>query len=122
MASSELRKLVEKKKKREESPEPSPHKKTYLDSLDDPEALLGRRITPGYEPQEDFLNKSGRKILRTESGKQTPPVGSKNERSRAAFPLPETSFHLRMMSLKRVTSTFNNQYVPTVGLLCNRPN
>jgi hypothetical protein len=138
MASSELRKLVEKqqpvKKDKSSDDEDSsvnksatPPKRTLFDfareNNEDPDIfLLGRRDSPskGNEGQgsmrlTDLLGKSSKK-LKTEaksSGKLSPHRKQREGRaSRALMVLPETTYHLRFISSKRVNSPFGNASIP----------
>jgi hypothetical protein len=138
MASSELRKLVEKqhppKKDKDSDDEASfkntsstPPKRTLLDfareNAEDPDIfLLGRRESPTKGPEgqspmrlTDLLGKSSKK-LKTEvksSAKLSPSRKPREGRSsRALMVLPEPTYHLRFISSKRVNSPFGNAYIP----------
>lgn len=138
MASSELRKLVEKqqppKKDKDSDDEDSqrnrsttPPKRTLLDfareNNEDPDIfLLGRRDSPsrGHDGQSpmrltDLLGKSSKK-LKTEaksSGKLSPSRKPREGRGgRSLMVLPEPTYHMRFISSKRVNSPFGNAFVP----------
>lgn len=138
MASSELRKLVEKQQpaKRDKSSDEddssfnkssTPPKRTLLDfarenNEDHDIFLLGRRESPSRGPEgqspmrlTDLLGKSSKKLkAEVKSSAKLSPVRKPRDgrSSRALMVLPETTYHLRFISSKRVNSPFGNAVVP----------
>lgn len=146
MASSELRKLIEKKPQTKkakgsdtESPflerSSTPPKRNILDFARDNDEnsdtfVLGRRESPRHNDSSspmrltDLLGKSSKK-LKSEaksSGKLSPSTrfhkGREESRpKRALMPLPDFNFHLRFISSKRTGSQFGNAHIPCLPTL-----
>ena len=146
MASSELRKLIEKKpntrRTKDSKPDSplferssTPPKRNIIDFARDNDEnsdtfVLGRRESPRHNDSSspmrltDLLGKSSKK-LKSEaksSGKLSPPHRTQKGRDdsrqkRALMALPDFNFHLRFISSKRVGSQFGNSHVPCLPTL-----
>ena len=131
--SNELRKLIEKKPKKKTTERDresgSPQKNGLFElaqEFDDSNEMLGRRDSPEQSLEKgdwtEDLSRSGKRLKDTYSAGKTSPhakyhlkqVPEQKTTRSGAMMIPETTYHLRFFSSKRVTSSFNNQQIPCI--------